>query len=86
MGIFGSSKSWTEQAKQPKSGGGLLGGTSKEWSKRAAQKNRSRKTCPPVTDCGIKQSLMASAAEQSLWGVKTKKEGGQEDRRLAVRR
>src|SRR5690242_5702859 len=33
-----------------------------------------RKRCPPIEDCPVKQSLMASAAEQKLWGVKTKKE------------
>ena len=83
MGLFSSKNSWTEQAKQPKSGGGMFGGTSKNWSKRASQKNKSRKTCPPVTDCGVKQSLMASAAEQKLWGVRTKKEVGQAKQRAA---
>lgn len=73
MGWLNNSKSWTDQAKTPKQGG-LFGGTSKNWSKRASQKAKSKKTCPPVTDCPVKQSLMASAAEQRLWGVRTKKE------------
>lgn len=72
MGFLNSKNSWSAQAKTESNKTGLLG--SKTWSAQAKKANKAKKTCPPVTDCKVKQSLMASAAEQKLWGVKTKKE------------
>lgn len=41
---------------------------------RQAKNAEARKRCPPIDDCPVKQSLMASAAEQRKWGVRTKSE------------
>lgn len=64
---------------------GLMGALfgSKSWTNEA--KNAAvRKKCPPVVDCPVKQTLMASAAEQRKWGVRTKSEVRQA-RRLAAK-
>lgn len=76
MPIFSSNSSWTNQAKSqtskqpdPVRKGGLF--SSRSWT---SQVNRNDKRCPPIGDCKVKQTLMASAAEQRLWGVRTPKE------------
>jgi hypothetical protein len=55
--------------------GGLMGALFNNPSWGAQARNaEARKRCPPIEDCPVKQSLMASAAEQRKWGVRTKSE------------